>query len=103
ARSWANKRSDWPGWRFALRLAPHLVFSILAALAFVVLPSLQNNTATPMAVFGFWPAALALLLTLAVSGVALAGVRVVFRWRHASNPLTREHGKGAGCLCRVLR
>ncbi|HLR27478.1 MAG TPA: serine hydrolase domain-containing protein, partial [Ruania sp.] len=72
ARSWANKRSDWPGWRFALRLAPHLVFSILAALAFVVLPSLQNNTATPMAVFGFWPAALALLLTLAVSGVALA-------------------------------
>lgn len=103
ARSWANKRSDWPGWRFALRLAPHLVFPILAALAFVVLPSLQNNTATPMAVFGFWPAALALLLTLAVSGVALAGVRVVFRWRHASKPLTREHGKGAGCLCRVLR
>src|SRR5699024_10491351 len=64
AQGWANKRSGWPVWRFALRLIPQLVFPVLAVLTFVVLPSLQNNTATPADVFGAWPAALVRLLTL---------------------------------------
>jgi CubicO group peptidase (beta-lactamase class C family) len=78
---WVERRKRWPGWRFALRLLPQLIMPAAAVFVFVVLPLLQNNTATPLDAFGLWPAAMILLLAGAVAGLTLTVVRI---WRRVA-------------------
>lgn len=97
ARRWAVRRTAWSGWRYAARLAPQLVFPVLAVLVFLVAPNLDGNSATMLDVFGLWPAAMALLLALAVSGVVLIAARVHRRAGRiaptaADRPLVRPGG-----------
>jgi CubicO group peptidase (beta-lactamase class C family) len=74
-RRWAARRSGWSTWRYALRLLPALTFPALAGYVFLVLPELQNNSATALDAFFLWPAAMVLLVTLAASGAALVVAR----------------------------
>ena len=88
---WVQRRREWPAWRFGLRLLPQLIMPVVAVGAFVVLPLLQNNTATAADVLGIWPAATILLLVSGVSGLALSTVRVVRRTSRPDNdPLFSE-------------
>jgi CubicO group peptidase (beta-lactamase class C family) len=75
AGRWAARRSQWSGWRLALRLSPHAVFPALAALVFLVAPNLEGNSATMLDAFALWPAGMVLVLALAASGVTLIVVR----------------------------
>ncbi|HLR96820.1 MAG TPA: serine hydrolase domain-containing protein [Jiangellaceae bacterium] len=84
AGRWAMRRAGWPGWRYALRLLPQLVFPALAMGALLVVPSLQGNSSTPLDVFGRWPAAIVLLLVLGVSGVVLIVARLLSRYRRGA-------------------
>lgn len=79
AQRWAERRAGWTGWRFGLRLLPHLIGPSLAILVFLVLPSLERNAATRVDIFGLWPAAMVLLLALATSGATLIIARGVHR------------------------
>lgn len=76
---WAARRSDWPTWRYALRLSPALIFPALAGYVFLVLPVLQNNSATALDALLLWPAAMLLLIALAGSGLVLITARMLSR------------------------
>jgi hypothetical protein len=78
-RRWAARRSAWSGWRYAARLAPQLVFPVLAVFIFLVMPNLADNSATMLDAFALWPAGMVLLLALAVSGVVLIVARAHHR------------------------
>lgn len=82
--AWADRRSEWAGWTFALRLAPLLVFPALVVVLFGVVPTLQNNSATPVDILSLWPAAIVLVLALALSGVTLISTRAWHRRDHQS-------------------
>lgn len=73
----------WRTWRFGLRLAPHAIAPGVAVLVFLVVP-LQADTATPVDVFGLWPALMILVLTLATAGVALGAARIIRRFEGPS-------------------
>lgn len=75
AGAWSTRRSERSGWTYALRLAPQAVFPALAVVLFGVVPTLQNNSSTPYDVLTVWPAAMVLVIALAVSGVALISTR----------------------------
>lgn len=78
AGTWAARRSERPGWIYALRLAPHAVFPALAVVLLGVVPTWQNNSSTPYDVLTLWTAGMVLVLVLAFSGVTLIGART---WR----------------------
>ena len=72
---WAARRESWPAWRYAVRQLPQVVFPALAAYLFLVLPQLQDNPTTALDVLALWPAAMVLVLALALSGVVLVVTR----------------------------
>ncbi len=85
SRRWASRRSAWPTWRYAVRLLPLTIVPVLAGYYFFVVPQLQDNVATTRDAFFLWPAAMALLVGLAVSGLTLVVARTVGRrGRHVS-------------------
>jgi CubicO group peptidase (beta-lactamase class C family) len=79
AGPWVERRKDWPGWRFGLRLLPQLIMPSTAVLIFAVVPTLQNNSATAYDAFALWPAAIILVIVAAVAGAALTAARVGHR------------------------
>lgn len=91
AGRWAVRHTEWPGWRYALRLLPQLVFPALAVLVFLVLPSLKANTATPLDAFAVWPAAMVLLLVLGMSGAVLVVARLLSTHRAGHEHRPGEH------------
>lgn len=62
-----------------LRLLPSTVFPLLGAYFFLVLPRLQDNSATTLDAFLLWPAASLLLLVLVASGLASVTARTLHR------------------------
>lgn len=99
---WVSRRSDQPEWRFGLRLLPQLAAPALAGYVFVVLPSLQGNTATPLDAFGLFPSLMILLVVAAVVGVGLTLSRFVARRRnHASSHWSRPTGSARSAFIRT--
>jgi CubicO group peptidase (beta-lactamase class C family) len=90
---WAARRSAWPTWRYALRLLPSMVFPALGGYVFLVLPRLQDNSATTTDALLLWPAGMLLLLALAVSGLLLTAARTLGRVRRL--PRTSDHAAAA--------
>lgn len=81
SRGWVHRRAGWRTWRFGLRLLPQLIAPAAAVVLFFVFPALQHNSATPVDVFGLWPALTILLLTLAITGITLTLTRSTQRLR----------------------
>lgn len=77
--SFSARRRSWPGWRFGLRLLPQLLLPAVALAVVVVLPALSGPGVTAIDAFGLWPAAMVLLLTAAVVGLGLTGLRIARR------------------------
>lgn len=78
---WSRQRRRWPGWRLVLRLLPQLIMPAAAVIVFLVLPQVQNNTATPLDAFGLWPAAMVLSLVGGVGGLLLTVLRIRRRFQ----------------------
>lgn len=72
---WAARRRSWPAWRYALRQLPQVIFPTLAVFLVLLVPALKDNPSTPLDVLAMWPAAMVLLLALALSGVVLIAAR----------------------------
>lgn len=73
---WAARRADLPRWWRLLRLAPHLFAPVAVGILFLGLTMGPGNPATPVTTFTLWPAAMVLLLTGAVVGLALIIARL---------------------------
>ena len=80
ADRWAERRREWPTWRYLVRQAPQALLVALGVLLFLVVPELQDNPATPLDVLALWPAVMVLLLVLALSGIVLITLRLRHRW-----------------------
>lgn len=95
AGRWSARREVWPGWCFGLRLLPQVIGPALAAMAFLIVPGLEGNAATPLDIFGFWPAAMVLLLAMGFSGLLLIVVRTTHRVRGGRTGGVRRAQAGA--------
>lgn len=91
AGRWAERRRSWPGWRFALRLLPQLIMPVAAAVIFLVVPQVHDNTATAVDAFGLWPAAMIVLLTAGICGLVVCTARVRRRIQPAPVLPSRGH------------
>lgn len=74
---WAEKRADHPWWRRALRLLPQAIMPIVALGVFVGLTLGSGNPATPLDIFGVWPALMILIAAAGIVGLLL----IVYRLR----------------------
>lgn len=90
ARMWAVKRRHFPGWRFWLRLVPQLIMPVVALVLFVGIPFNPQDHATPLDVFGLWPAGMMLILVAAVIGIVLTVFRIKHRTAFAQTATRRE-------------
>lgn len=79
ARPWATKRAQFPAWRFWLRLVPQLIMPLVALVLFIGIPLNPQDHASPIDVFGLWPAAMIIVLTAAVVGAVLVTLRLKYR------------------------
>lgn len=68
---WAEKRADHPWWRRVLRLLPQAIMPIVALGVFVGLTLGQGNPATPLDIFGVWPALMILIAAAGIVGLLL--------------------------------
>lgn len=75
AGRWAGRRTSRV--RTAMRLLPQVIAPSLAVFLLVVSPQLQDNSLTSADVFRLAPAAMVLVLTAAVVGVAVVVSRVL--------------------------
>ena len=82
---WAAARATRPTWRFALRMLPQAIFPLLAAYVFLVLPSLQNNSATPLDALLLWPSGMLLLLVIGTCSLSIVIGRSVGRRKVTSS------------------
>lgn len=82
AQSWAERRATWSGPRVGARLVPQATAAAPGFVVFIMLPNIGGNAATPLGVFGFWPALMLLLAVAGISGVIL-GLARVMHWRKA--------------------
>lgn len=73
---WARKRAEHPWWRRILRLLPQAIMPMLALVTFVGLTLGQGNPATPLNVFGLWPALMVLIAVGGLIGVVLIVARL---------------------------
>lgn len=80
AGRWVARRRARATWRFVLRQLPHAIAPALAVFVFAVVPTLQGNAATPVDVFGMWPAVMVLLLAAGLTGAAVIAARSVHRF-----------------------
>lgn len=78
---WVERRRGRALWRFVLRQLPHAIAPALAVIVFAVVPTLQGNAATPVDVFGMWPAPMVLLLATGLTGAGLIVSRTIHRVR----------------------
>lgn len=76
---WAVRRGSWAGWRYGLRLLPQLIMPAIGVLLFLVVPNLQNNSATARDAFFLWPALAILVVVAALAGLLLTGLRIGHR------------------------
>lgn len=77
APRWARRHADRPGWRSLLRLLPHAITPVIAVVLFLGLTLGPGNPATPLDVFGLWPAAMILVAGAAASGICVITARVI--------------------------
>lgn len=68
---WARKRAGHPWWRRVLRLLPQAIMPVLALSVFVGLTLGEGNPATPLDVFGVWPALMVLIAAAGLVGLLL--------------------------------
>ncbi|MGO1974092.1 MAG: serine hydrolase domain-containing protein [Propionibacteriaceae bacterium] len=78
---WVSRRSKRGSAFFAVRQLPQLIMPALAIVLFVVTPSLQGNSSTPVDVFALYPAATVLVLVSAVVCLAQLVARTTLRAR----------------------
>jgi CubicO group peptidase (beta-lactamase class C family) len=83
APDWARRRRDHPAWRFGLRSLPQMIAPLLTVTIFLVLPLIEDNSATSLDAFGLWPAAMILLVVTGASGFVLTLARV---WNRIRRP-----------------
>jgi CubicO group peptidase (beta-lactamase class C family) len=95
APRWALWRRARPAWRFGLRLVPQLLAFLAAVVVFLVLPAVEDNSATPLDAFALWPAAMILLLAAGAGGAVLTLARVWSRIR-----LRHEDPRGGSAAAR---
>lgn len=74
--AWTGRRRNHPWWRRIVRLVPQAVMPAVSLLLFVGLTLGRGNPATPVDVFGLWPAAAVLVLVAGVTGVAVIVARL---------------------------
>lgn len=68
---WSQKRAGHPWWRRILRLLPQAIMLVLALSVFIGLTLGQGNPATPLDVFGVWPALMVLIAAAGLVGLVL--------------------------------
>ncbi|HIW45355.1 MAG TPA: beta-lactamase family protein [Candidatus Yaniella excrementigallinarum] len=83
SRLWAERRRQKRPWRRIVRFVPLTVMPVAAIFLFLVLTIGPNSPATPVDVFGLWPAATILLLVDAIASVVV-GIARLLRLRAAA-------------------
>lgn len=73
---WARNRADHPWWRRILRLLPQAIMPLIGLGVFLGLTLGQGNPATPLDVFGLWPALMVLIGAAGLVGVCLVVSRL---------------------------